>query len=105
MIKLHQLTNGFCKDDDGNILEFGKQKINTLEEIIEETDDKIIIWANYIYNIDQIKNFLTTKYGKDSFVEIYGATKVKDRQKAIESFQNDPKVRFLLVILQRVVMV
>ena len=96
MIKLHQLTNGFCKDDDGNILEFGKQKINALEEIIEETDDKIIIWANYIYNIDQIKNFLTTKYGKDSFVEIYGATKVKDRQKAIESFQNDPKVRFFV---------
>ena len=96
MIKLHQLTNGFCKDDDGNILEFGKQKINALEEIIDETDDKIIIWANYIYNIEQIKEFLTSKYGKDSFVEIYGATKVKDRQQAIESFQNNPKVRFFV---------
>ena len=40
MIKLHQLTNGFCKDDDGKMMEFGKQKINALEEIIEETDDK-----------------------------------------------------------------
>jgi len=96
MIKLHQLTNGFCKDDDGKMMEFGKQKINALEEIIEETDDKIIIWANYIYNIEQIKQFLTTKYGKESFVEIYGATKVKDRQKAIELFQNDPKVRFFV---------
>ena len=96
MIKLHQLTNGFCKDDDGKMMEFGKQKINALEEIIEETDDKIIIWANYIYNIEQIKQFLTSKYGKESFVEIYGATKLKDRQKAIELFQNDPKVRFFV---------
>ena len=96
MIKLHQLTNGFCKDDDGNILDFGRQKINALQEIIEETDDKIIIWANYIYNIEQIKEFLTENYGKNSFVEIYGATKVKDRQQAIELFQNDPKVRFFV---------
>ena len=96
MIKLHQVTNGFCKDDDGKMMEFGKQKINALEEIIDETDDKIIIWANYIYNIEQIKEFLATKYGKESFVEIYGATKVKDRQKAIELFQNDSKVRFFV---------
>ncbi len=96
MIKLHQVTNGFCKNDDGELMEFGKQKINALEEIIEETDDKIIIWANYIYNIEQIKQFLTDKYGKESFVEIYGATKVKDRQSAIESFQNNPNVRFFV---------
>ena len=96
MIKLHQLTNGFCKDDDGKMMEFGKQKINALEEIIEEPDAKIIIWANSIYNIEQIKQFLTSKYGKESFVEIYGATKLKDRQKAIELFQNDPKVRFFV---------
>ena len=96
MIRLHQLTNGFCKDDDGNMLEFGQAKINALHEVIEETDDKMIIWSNYVYNINQIKEFLTKHYGKDSFVEIYGETKVADRTKAIEAFQNDPKVRFFV---------
>jgi len=96
MIRLHQLTNGFCKDDDGNMLEFGQAKINALHEVIEETDDKMIIWSNYVYNINQIKEFLTKHYGKDSFVEIYGETKVADRTKAIEAFQNDSKVRFFV---------
>ena len=96
IVKLHQLTNGFIKDDDGNIQEFGKAKINALEEIIDETDDKIIIWVNYLHNIRQLKNFLSEKYGKESYVEIYGETKVKDRTNAIEAFQNNPKVRFFL---------
>ena len=96
IVKLHQLTNGFIKDDDGQIQEFGKAKINALEEIIDETDDKIIIWVNYLHNIKQLKEFLAEKYGKDSFVEIYGETKVKDRAKAIDAFQNDSKVKFFL---------
>ena len=33
-------------------------KINALDEILEETDGKVIIWANYIYNIKQIIMFL-----------------------------------------------
>ena len=96
IVKLHQLTNGFIKDDDGQIQEFGKAKINALEEIIDETDDKIIIWVNYLHNIKQLKEFLAEKYGKNSFVEIYGETKVKDRAKAIDAFQNDSKVKFFL---------
>ena len=39
-------------------------KINALDEIFEETDGKVIIWANYIYNIKQIIMFLKKKYGK-----------------------------------------
>ena len=32
------------------------QKINALDETLEETDGKVIIWANYLYNIQQINN-------------------------------------------------
>jgi hypothetical protein len=35
-----------------------KSKLNALDEILEETDGKIIIWANYIYNITEIIEFL-----------------------------------------------
>ena len=96
IIKLHQVCNGFSKDDDGQILELHKSKINALDEILEETDGKVIIWANYIYNIKEIISFLEKKYGKESVVSIYGAIDVQTRKKAVEKIQKDSKVRFLV---------
>ena len=65
-----------------------KAKNKCFRRNIEETDDKIIIWANYIYNIKQINKFLKNKYGEDSVVSIYGEVNVEDRKKAIELIQN-----------------
>jgi len=96
IIKLHQVCNGFTKNDDGEIMELHKSKLNALDEILEETDGKVIIWANYLYNIHEIKDFLTKKYGEDSTVCIYGAVDVEDRQDAVKRIQEDEKTRFLV---------
>ena len=42
-------------------MQLHKSKLNALDEILEETDGKVIIWANYLYNIHEIKDFLTKK--------------------------------------------
>ena len=96
IIKLHQVCNGFTKNDDGVILQLHKSKLNALDEIIQETDGKIIIWANYLYNIHEIKNFLIDKYGPDSTVSIYGDVNVEDRQEAVKRIQEDDKTKFLV---------
>ena len=96
IIKLHQVCNGFTKNDDGEIMQLHKSKLNALDEILEETDGKVIIWANYLYNIHEIKDFLTKKYGQDSTVCIYGAVDVEDRQDAVKRIQEDEKTRFLI---------
>jgi SNF2 family DNA or RNA helicase len=96
IIKLHQVCNGFTKDDDGRMLPLHDQKIKALHEIIEESDGKIIIWANYLWNIHEIIHSLKVKYGEDSVVSIFGEVDVKDRKKAVESFQNDSNVRFFV---------
>ena len=96
IIKLHQVCNGFTKDDEGNMLKLHDHKLKALEEIIEETDGKMIIWANYLWNIHEIKDFLEKKYGKDSVVSIYGEVSVLDRKDAVEKIQKDPKCRFLV---------
>jgi len=70
IIKLHQVCNGFTKNDDGEIMQLHTQKIKALDEILEETDGKVIIWANYIYNIKELIKFLEDKYGKESVVSI-----------------------------------
>ena len=96
IIKLHQVCNGFTKDDDGRMLPLHDQKIKSLHEIIEESDGKIIIWANYLWNIHEIIHSLKSKYGEESVVSIFGEVNVKDRKKAVESFQNDSNVRFFV---------
>ena len=96
IVKLHQVCNGFTKNDDGEIMQLHNQKLKALEEILEETDGKVIIWANYIYNIHEIKNFLIEKYGKESTVCIYGEVGVEDRKDAVHRIQNDDSCRFLV---------
>jgi len=96
IIKLHQVCNGFTKDDEGKMLRLHDHKLKALEEIIEETDGKIIIWANYLWNIHEIKHFLETRYGPDSVVSIFGEVSVLERKKAVERIQNDPTCRFLV---------
>ena len=96
IIKLHQVCNGFTKNDDGEIMTLHKSKLNALDEILEETDGKVIIWANYIYNINEIIEFLEKKYGKESVVSIYGAVDVQTRKEAVRRIQEDPKTRFLV---------
>ena len=96
IIKLHQVCNGFTKNDDGELLHLHKQKLETLEEIINETDGKMIIWANYIYNIKEIIKFIEDKYGKESVVSIYGDVDVPTRKEAVERIQKDPKTKFLV---------
>ena len=96
IIKLHQVCNGFTKDDDGKMLPLHDQKIKALHEVIEESDGKIIIWANYLWNIHQIIHSLKSKYGEESVVSIFGEVGVEDRKKAVELIQNDPNVRFFV---------
>jgi len=97
LLKLQQVTNGFVKTNEGNIIDFkSNAKLKELMAIIEETEDKCIIWANYVHNIEGIKNKLTETYGPDSVVSIYGADSVEDRNQAVEKFQNNDECRFLV---------
>jgi SNF2 family DNA or RNA helicase len=85
------------KTDEGNIVDFKTNaKLKELMSIIEETEDKCIIWANYVHNIESIKSKLAETYGTDSVVSIYGKDSVEDRNQAVENFQNKDECRFLV---------
>jgi hypothetical protein len=71
LLKLQQVTNGFVKTNEGNIVDFKTNaKLKELMSIIEETEDKCIIWANYVHNIESIKSKLAETYGT-RFCSIY----------------------------------
>ena len=96
IIKLHQVCNGFVKTNDGELKQFKNPKLHALSDIIEEADGKIIIWANYIFNIETIINFLQEKYGKQSVVANYGAVDTAKRTEAMKRFQEDDTCRFFV---------
>ena len=90
LMRLHQITCGHLKNDDNTITEIKNNRINSLLELLEETEGKVIIWANYVYDIKQIVSAISKKYGEDSIVQYYGAVPAETRQKNIVEFQ-DPE--------------
>lgn len=62
---------------------------------ILDSGEKVLLFAHHHDVIDKFKE----KYG-DSSVVITGETKIEDRQKAIDSFQNDEKIRVFIGSIQ-----
>jgi len=97
MMRLHQITCGHLKNDDGTITDLKNNRMKELLSLLEEIEGKVIIWANYIHDIENLTKTIKEEYGADSVVQYYGAVKSEDRQTAIEEFQDpDSKVRFFI---------
>ena len=96
LMRLHQITCGYVTADDGTIQEVESNRLNELMSVLEETEGKVIIWANYQFSVSDIIQKITKVYGPDSYVHYYGLTPQEDRQDFIRKFQNDPKCRFII---------
>ena len=87
LMRLHQVTCGHFKADDGTISHLKNNRIDSLMELLEETEGKVIIWANYVEDIKNIVAALKKVYGDDSTVEYHGAVDAGVRQEQIALFQ------------------
>jgi len=97
LMRLHQITCGHFTADDGTIKEIKNERISALLDILEEVENKAVIWAHYRHDIASIIKAVESKFGKESYVTYYGDTSNEDRQKAIEEIQNpNSKVRFII---------
>ena len=89
MMRLHQITCGHLKNDDGTVTELKNNRLNELLDLLDEIEGKAIIWANYIHDIEHITKAIKKKYGDDSIVQYYGAIDSKERQEGIKKFQDE----------------
>ena len=97
MMRLHQITCGHLKNDDGTITEIKNNRLDELLNVIDEMEGKAIIWANYIYDIEHIVKEVKKEHGENSVVQYYGAISSEKRQEAIEKFQDpDSPVKFFV---------
>lgn len=96
ILKLHQVCCGYLATDEGVKKELSNPKLDELLNILDETEGKVIIWANYIHSIEKIIKTLQDKYGVLSTVSVYGAVSVEQRQSAVVNFQDNKHVRFFV---------
>ena len=96
LMRLHQITCGYVTADDGTTQQVESNRLNELMSILEDTDGKVIIWANYQLSVGEIIQKIIKVYGPESYVHYYGLTPQEDRQDFIRKFQNDPKCRFII---------
>jgi SNF2 family DNA or RNA helicase len=97
LMRLHQITCGHFKADDGSVQEIKNNRLSELSEVLEEVSGKVVIWAHYQYDIETIVKHIKKKFGEDSVVTYYGKTPNDERQDNIKIFQDpDSPVRFLV---------
>ena len=96
--RLHQITCGHMKTDAGHTIDLRSNRIDELMQILDETTGKVIIWANYIHDIERIEATIAlSDFGQESCCTYYGATPSDKRQECIRKFQDpDSKVRFFI---------
>ena len=87
LMRLHQITCGHFKADDGTTTALKNNRMDALLQLLEETDGKVIIWANYREDIKNIVAALKKAYGDASTVEYHGGVDSTLRQEHIAQFQ------------------
>jgi SNF2 family DNA or RNA helicase len=97
LMRLHQITCGHFKSNDGTVQNLKNNRITQLMDILDEVEGKAVIWAHYRHDIEKIVEAISKKYGEQTVVTYYGDTTTDDRQKAIKKIQ-DPEspVRFII---------
>jgi len=96
LMRLHQITCGHFKADDGTIQKIANNRISELMNVLDELEGKAIIWANYQHDIINIIKEVVKVHGPGSIVDYYGLTPQNERQENIKRFQNNDKCRFLV---------
>jgi len=96
LMRMHQITCGHFTADDGTTQLIPNNRVSELMNVLEETEGKAIIWANYQRDITNIIESITKEYGPGSVVDYYGLTPQDERQDNIRKFQSDPKCRFIV---------
>lgn len=97
IIRLQQIVCGFVKPD--NMAPIPIQKVPMLDqlmELLDETDGKVIVWANFVYNIKQLTAHIAEKYGPKSVVNYFGEVSDQDRLEAVRRFQYDPECKYFV---------
>lgn len=94
--KLLQISCGAAYTDEKEVIEFDcAPRLNVLQEVLEETSRKVIVFALYRSSMDTIEQFLT-KHGVVC-AQIHGDVSPTKRATIINEFQKNDTLRVLVM--------
>ena len=101
LLRMQQISCGFVTSETGDLIDLcgdENPRIETMLEICEERDGKVIIWAPFTAAIDQIIAALSKKFGPERVVRFDGkVTSGDELQEAKRLFQDpDSEVEFFV---------
>lgn len=98
MQKLHEIVCGFIRDPDTGILtEIPNNRHQAVLDILDQTDQKVIIWSSNTYDILKLSEIIAKEYGPESVAKYHGGTGDDERQEIKRNFQNpDHPLRFFI---------
>jgi SNF2 family DNA or RNA helicase len=95
LTKLHQIVTGHIIDDEGSVHSIPHNRLKTLEVTLESLACKTIIFCQFVAPIKEIMELL----GNEA-VEYSGRIVDDARQQAIDKFQYDDAVKYIVISLQ-----
>lgn len=96
IMRLQQITCGHLKMDNGVIIDLPNNRMTALMELLDETSGKVIIWAHFRRDVEQIHAALAKEHGAQSVVHYYGGTDDEGRAEALERFEKDDRCRYFV---------
>lgn len=94
--KLLQISCGAVYADDGSVLQFDvSNRLSELEAVIDESLQKVIVFAPFTHTIDAIESYLQKK--RISCAVINGAVSANKRAAIINQFQTTPDPRVIII--------
>lgn len=94
--KLLQIAGGAVYTDTGEVIEFDvSSRLNVVQEVIEESSHKVLVFVPFTHTIELLEKHLT-KHGITCDV-INGSVSVNKRADIVKKFQDQPEPKVLLI--------
>jgi SNF2 family DNA or RNA helicase len=94
--KLLQISGGAVYTDTREVLEFDvSSRLNVVQEIIDECSQKVLVFVPFTHTIELLKNHLTKQHIACEVIN--GAVPVNRRTDIVRDFQEQPRVKVLII--------
>tara|TARA_X000001316_G_C922405_1_gene37718 strand:- start:3008 stop:4477 length:1470 start_codon:yes stop_codon:yes gene_type:complete len=88
MLRLQQVLCGYLPTDEGTMVDIPSNRVNAMLEALQEIPGKVIIWARFRKDIEQITEKLCEVYGANAARSYYGGTSEEERDSLVQDFQD-----------------
>ena len=97
LMRLQQVVAGSLRNEEGETITLKNNRIQAVLDLLEETSGKVVIFAIFQTDIQELEKAIGEKFGEGAVVSYYGKTPQDKRQVAIDKFQDpDSELRYFV---------